>query len=98
MSPLPIENARPLKSWRSVLFAAGVLAVVPDAITLPVVSLSRCELELSNSSTATVGLAAARPTDAWKVELRSRYDAMPHTAWFKDAHENRSLGEPVQVA
>jgi hypothetical protein len=98
MSPLPIENARTLKSWRSVLFAAGVLAVVPEAIQVPVIPSSSGELMLSNSSTATVELATARPTDAWKAELRSRYDAMPRTAWFRDAHENKSLGEPVQVA
>jgi hypothetical protein len=30
-------------------------------------------------------------------ELGERYEQMPETEWFKEAHEGKSLGEPVEI-
>ena len=32
-----------------------------------------------------------------RAALKARYKAMPNAAWFKAAHEDRSLGEAVKV-
>src|SRR6266496_530414 len=32
-----------------------------------------------------------------RAALKARYERMPNTAWFKAAHEGRSLGEAIKV-
>jgi len=97
MSALPVENARALQSLSGVLLAAGMLSAIRNR-PAPFVDLSARHPELLNASTATVALATTRAQGDWKAELRSRYETMPQTAWFREAHENKSVGDPVHVA
>lgn len=52
--------------------------------------------EYPAETTSPVSQSPAAMSD-WRAELRARYRAMPETAWFKAAHENRSLGEAIKV-
>lgn len=90
-----VENARTLQSLAGLVFATGVLTGAPNRPTLPIEF--RAHTELCNGSTARVG-TPSWTQNAWKAELRSRYDAMPQSAWFREAHENKSLGDPVRIA
>lgn len=40
---------------------------------------------------------APRAIEDGRAALKARYKAMPDTAWFKAAHEDRSLGEAVKI-
>lgn len=41
---------------------------------------------------------APATTAEWRAELKARYKAMPNTAWFRAAHEGRSLGESTKLS
>ena len=93
-APYDVENAPTFQSWTA-LILAGVLSVSPNRPALSI-DLS-AHPELHNSSTTAVG-PWAWTQDTWKAELRARYETMAQTAWFREAHEDKSLGDPVLVA
>ncbi len=44
-------------------------------------------------------MSSASPTNQtdWRAELKARYAAMPRAAWFRAAHQGRSLGEGMKI-
>lgn len=99
MTGVPVENARVLHTWAGVLLA-GALSVSPnraDAWTDQGPMLNARPPVLRNSSTDADSNMAGRTQRDWKAELRARYDAMPNTNWFRQSHENKSMGDPLYV-
>jgi hypothetical protein len=54
------------------------------------------ELQAAAPQSLTAPRTAGQGVD-WKAELRARYAAMPNAAWFRRAHENKSLGEAIRI-
>jgi len=73
--------------------AIAVLALSTVTIASPVRVHSLLRPEVTTSVTNPL----PDPAD-WRTELKARYKAMPQTAWFKAAHEGRSLGESVKIS
>lgn len=84
------------QAWDSGLDSASFME--PLFSTSPTMSLAPPPV-VSPYSAETTSRASQTPgsiEDA-RAALKARYKAMPHTAWFKAAHENRSLGEAVKI-
>lgn len=78
------------------LAAVAVLTLTTLAIPAPS-SPHMLRSAAMTTSTQSASQAQVAVVDA-KAELKARYKRMPKTAWFKAAHENRSLGEPLKTS
>lgn len=88
------------QAWDSGLDSASFI----DGSMLFVVTSSTASLAnpsiVSPYSAETTSRVSQTPSTAedWRAALKARYKAMPNTAWFKAAHEDRSLGEAVKIS
>ena len=73
--------------------ATNAAAALTLTTTLTIAPQPVAEAPLTSSC---VGQAPSVTVD-WRAELKARYKAMPHKAWFKAAHQGRSLGGSLKI-